>query len=56
MSLGELPFAIGAVYLGESFLTRQYALLIAIGLTGIAFNWAMFRRAGRPDERTGGSA
>ena len=45
MALGELPFAIGAVYLGESFLERNYALLLAIGLTGIAFSWVMFRRA-----------
>jgi uncharacterized membrane protein YdjX (TVP38/TMEM64 family) len=44
MSLGELPFAIGAVYLGESFLERNYALLLAIGITGIAFSWVMFRR------------
>lgn len=45
MALGELPFAIGAVYLGESFLARNYALLFAIGIAGIAFSWIMFRRA-----------
>jgi len=45
MALGELPFAVGAVYLGESFLDRNYALLLAIGITGIAFSWAIFRRA-----------
>lgn len=45
MALGELPFAIGAVYLGESFLDRNYALLLAIGMTGIAFSWVIFRRA-----------
>jgi uncharacterized membrane protein YdjX (TVP38/TMEM64 family) len=45
MALGELPFAIGAVYLGESFLDRNYVLLLAIGVTGIAFSWAIFRRA-----------
>lgn len=56
MALGELPFAIGAVYLGESFLDRNYALLLAIGVTGVAFSWVMFRRAaatwssdGKPD-------
>jgi uncharacterized membrane protein YdjX (TVP38/TMEM64 family) len=47
MALGELPFAIGAVYLGESFLDRNYALLLAIGITGIAFSWAVFRRAAK---------
>ena len=45
MALGELPFAIGAVYLGESFLERNYFLLLAIGITGVAFSWMMFRRA-----------
>jgi uncharacterized membrane protein YdjX (TVP38/TMEM64 family) len=45
MALGELPFAIGAVYLGESFLERNYFLLLAIGITAIAFSWVMFRRA-----------
>lgn len=45
MALGELPFAVGAVYLGESFLERNYALLLAIGIAGIAFSWMMFRRA-----------
>jgi len=45
MALGELPFAIGAVYLGESFLERNYLLLLAIGITGVAFSWTMFRRA-----------
>ena len=45
MALGELPFAIGAVYLGESFLERNYLLLLAIGITGVAFSWMMFRRA-----------
>ena len=47
MALGELPFAIGAVYLGESFLARNYAALLAIGVAGIAFSWFMVRRASR---------
>jgi uncharacterized membrane protein YdjX (TVP38/TMEM64 family) len=46
MALGELPFAVGAIYLGESFLERNYFLLLAIGITGIAFSWIMFHRAG----------
>lgn len=45
IALGELPFAIGAVYLGESFLQRNYLLLLAIGVAGVALSWAMFRRA-----------
>lgn len=45
MALGELPFAAGAVYLGESFLERNSLLMLTIGITGIAFSWMMFRRA-----------
>jgi uncharacterized membrane protein YdjX (TVP38/TMEM64 family) len=45
MALGELPFAAGAVYLGESFLERNYLLLLAIGIAGVAFSWIIFRRA-----------
>lgn len=45
MALGELPFAIGAVYMGESFLTRNYILLFAIGTAGAALSWAVYRRA-----------
>ena len=47
MAIGELPFAAGAVYLGESFLERNYLLLLGIGMTGAAFTWMMFRRAAR---------
>jgi uncharacterized membrane protein YdjX (TVP38/TMEM64 family) len=47
MALGELPFAVGAVFLGESFLQRNYGLLLAIGIVGIAFSWAIFHRASK---------
>jgi uncharacterized membrane protein YdjX (TVP38/TMEM64 family) len=43
LSLAELPFAIGAVYLGESFVKRDYALLLAVGITGIALSALAFR-------------
>jgi len=43
LSLVELPFAIGTVYLGASFLERQTALLLAIGAAGVAFTtWALY--------------
>lgn len=45
VALGELPYAIGAVYLGESFLKRNYVLLFTIGIAGIALSWAAFRWA-----------
>lgn len=37
-ALAEVPFAIGAVYLGDSFLRRQYGLLVAIALAGVALS------------------
>lgn len=47
MALGELPFAIGAVYLGESFLARNYVPLLAVGIGGVALSWFAFHRARR---------
>lgn len=47
LALGEIPFAFGAVYLGESFLERDYAVFVAIGLAGIAFSllaWTQLHR------------
>ncbi|HKY63105.1 MAG TPA: VTT domain-containing protein [bacterium] len=37
-ALAEVPFAIAAVYLGESFLRRQYLPVIAIAIGGILFS------------------
>jgi len=60
MALAELPFAIGAVYLGESFLQRNYVLLLAVGIAGVAFSWMIFHRAAQMwssnGESSGGSA
>jgi len=36
LALAELPFAAGAVYLGRSFLDRNYAMMLGFGLAGIA--------------------
>ena len=47
MALGELPFAIGAVYLGASFLNRNYVLLFAVGSAGVLLSWLAFRRAAK---------
>jgi uncharacterized membrane protein YdjX (TVP38/TMEM64 family) len=47
MALGELPFAIGAVFLGSSFLERNYVLLFAIGTGGVLLSWLAFRRAAK---------
>lgn len=44
----ELPFAIGAGYLGDRFLQRDYALLAVVALVGLATTfiagWVVYRR------------
>lgn len=44
LALAELPFALGAVYLGDSFVHRNYLLFIAIGLAGVLATAIAFRR------------
>jgi uncharacterized membrane protein YdjX (TVP38/TMEM64 family) len=43
MALAELPYAAGAVYLGESFLQRDYVTLIGLGVAGVALGWLAVR-------------
>lgn len=44
VGLGELPYAIATVYLGESFLQRRTMMLITIGLVGaLASGWALHK-------------
>lgn len=40
LAIAELPFALGAVYLGESFLRGNFLLLILLGITGILLSWS----------------
>lgn len=47
MALGELPFAIGAIYLGDTFLEGKYVLLLVIGIAGITLSWFAFHRAAK---------
>ena len=48
LALAELPYALGAVYLGAAFIERQYWLLIAAAAVAIAaFAWSWRRRRGR---------
>jgi uncharacterized membrane protein YdjX (TVP38/TMEM64 family) len=43
LGMVELPFAIGTVYLGASFLERRTMMLLAIGAVGVAFTtWAIY--------------
>jgi uncharacterized membrane protein YdjX (TVP38/TMEM64 family) len=44
LGVGELPYAISTVYLGESFLQRRTAVLLAIGAVGAVLSgWALHR-------------
>ena len=44
LALAELPFALGTVYLGTSFLQRQYGLMLLLGLGGLALVAWTFRQ------------
>ena len=44
LALAEIPYALGAVYLGASFLERQLLPLAALGIAGILVSlWAIHR-------------
>ena len=46
--IAELPYALGAVYLGAAFINRQYWLLLsAAAVAAVAFAWGRRRRRGR---------
>ena len=47
LSIAELPFAVGTIYLGASFLQRQTTMLIAIGCGGAAFSAIALHRLQR---------
>ena len=44
MVLGELPYAIGAVYLGESFLRQNYLALVLVAAAGVTLSWIALRQ------------
>ena len=44
LALAEIPYALGAVFLGESFLERRLLPLVALGLAGVLVSaWALHR-------------
>lgn len=43
LAITEIPFAFGAVYLGEGFLQRNVGLMLGLGLTGVAVIGIAFR-------------
>ena len=53
LAVAELPYAVGTVYLGESFVRGDYALLVGLGAAGIAAIATAFHQLHR---RLGGDA
>jgi uncharacterized membrane protein YdjX (TVP38/TMEM64 family) len=55
-ALAEVPFAVGAVYLGDSFVRRQYGPLLAIAIGGILVSalalYLLHRRMADKDSAT----
>lgn len=52
LAIAELPYALGAVYLGSAFIERQHWLLIAAAaIAVVAFAWCRLRRR-RRDRRS----
>lgn len=43
LALTQLPFAIGAIYLSESFIGRKYLMLVALGAAAILVSIVAFR-------------
>ncbi len=44
LALGEFPFAVGAVFLSNEFLSRRYWMVAVVGIAGIGFlAWAISR-------------
>ncbi|HEX5963947.1 MAG TPA: VTT domain-containing protein [Gemmatimonadales bacterium] len=44
LALAEVPYALGAVYLGESFLQARILPLLVLGLAGVLLSvWAVYR-------------
>ena len=47
LAIGELPFAVGTIYLGAGFLEKQIPLLLAVGAAGILFSALALRLLNR---------
>jgi uncharacterized membrane protein YdjX (TVP38/TMEM64 family) len=47
LALAELPFALGAVYLGDTFVHRQYLMFTAVALGGVLVTALAVRRLQR---------
>jgi uncharacterized membrane protein YdjX (TVP38/TMEM64 family) len=52
LALAEIPYALGAVYLGTSFLQRNIASLVVVGAVAVLASWWAVRLHGRRSIRT----
>jgi uncharacterized membrane protein YdjX (TVP38/TMEM64 family) len=52
LALTELPFALGAVYLGDSFVHRRYGTFLAVGAAGLLVTALAVRRFQRKMNET----
>ena len=43
LAVAEVPYAIGAVYMGVSFLEGRIISLMAVGIGGVLLSWLVFR-------------
>jgi uncharacterized membrane protein YdjX (TVP38/TMEM64 family) len=56
LAVAEVPYALGAVYLGSSFLERRVLPLAVLGIAGVLISaWAVHRLHHPPAGRRGGS-
>lgn len=56
LALAEVPYALGAVYLGTSFLERRILPLAVLGIAGVLISaWAVHRLHVTPARERGGS-
>ncbi|HSP16029.1 MAG TPA: VTT domain-containing protein [Thermoanaerobaculia bacterium] len=58
LALAELPFALGAVYLGDTFVNRRWVMFAIVGVTGLAITalalWRLQHEMKRSDDRIAG--
>jgi uncharacterized membrane protein YdjX (TVP38/TMEM64 family) len=53
LAVAEMPYAIGAVYLGVSFLEGNLLSLMLLGIVGVLFSWWVLRRLHRAQAAAG---
>ncbi len=54
LALAEIPYALGAVFLGASFLQRRLVPLVSLGLIGALLSWLALRAIHRSSQPVSG--